>query len=359
MGAVTTATFAAIADSLAAGDGVGALKLADIALADPSLTDPDRSRLLVNRAIALHGEGDQEGALADLTRAMEAHNLTNPEQARAYLERGLVLDSMGKLPLAVGDYTAVLRLEPGSAQALNNRANAYRRQNRMQEARADYLASLAASNPAPEYPYYGLGQISESENNMVEAKNFYSRAVAANPGYSLAADRLAILGGAPPPAAAPIILKPPISKSGSGGMTLAADAPVVLRPPSPKGEKSAMAKAAPAVSSITRPVGQKPAKARDVVTLRPGFDRSVAAPKAGGTREVQLGAWRQVDEAAAGWTRALKQADGVLDGHEHRLVAVNLPGRGRFYRLRVSTDDVAGLCAALRDKGLDCIAVRE
>ena len=75
---------------------------------------------------------------------------------------------------------------------------------------------------------------------------------------------------------------------------------------------------------------------------------------------VQLGAWRQEAEATQAWDRAVKRAGGELAGLSPNVVAVDLPGRGRYYRLRVRSDSgAAKLCASLAAKGLDCLPVRD
>ena len=341
---VPTATFAAIDTSLSSSQGAEAQRLADAALNAPGLDDADRARLLLDRGLGHNLEGDTDGALADLTAAINAHSLPNPEQARAYLERGLVLDGMNRLDDALGDYGAALRLNPNSAPALNNRANVYRRQSRIEDARRDYLASLAAGNPAPEYPYYGLGQIAEREGKPEEAKSFYARAVAANPDYGLAAERLAALGEFPP-ASARIVLKPP------GGTVTSDNAPVALHPPPAKPKLSP----APFLPAPTvKPAGYS---GRDEgLGLRPALDNPVGNPPG---QEVQLGAWRQEAEASAGWNRAVATAGGVLAGLSPHIVVVDLPGRGRYYRLRVAVPDGKQLCAALTARGMDCIPARD
>jgi tetratricopeptide (TPR) repeat protein len=330
-GPASALAFSEISAALTTGDGARALALADAFLSQTGLSAEDRARLLVDRGFAHQLQADPDSALADLTQAIDVHSLTNPEQSRAYLERGLILDGMNRLNDAIGDYGAALRLDPGSATALNNRANAYRRQNRFEEARRDYLASLAADNPAPEYPYYGLGQIAESEGRPEEAKKFYARAVAVNPGYSLAADRLTALVGAPAAGQA-IVLRPPKSMS-------AENAPLALHPP--------------AVKSVAAPLPPtlKPASYSEH-DGKPGLRPALDDP---GGEQVQLGAWRQEAEAAEGWNRAVKEAGGQLSGFSPHIVAVNLPGRGRYYRLRVETAEGKQLCAALAAKGLDCI----
>jgi tetratricopeptide (TPR) repeat protein len=285
-----------------------------------------------------------EAALADLTEAINAQALSPGEQARAFLERGLVLDGMNRLNDAIGDYGAVLRLTPNSPAALNNRANAFRRQNRFDEARRDYLASLAADNPAPEYPYFGLGQIAESEGKSGEARNFYAKAIAANPGYSLAAQRLTALGGSP--AKADIITLKPPKGMGTPKIAAAENAAMTPRPPA--------AKPAPQFKVAAEP-RMNPAAYSDRDSqpgLRPALDNP-------GGQQVQLGAWRQEAEAAAGWDRASKMADGALSGFSPLIVAADLPGKGRYYRLRVVTPDGKRLCAILIAKGLACILARD
>jgi hypothetical protein len=118
-----------------------------------------------------------------------------------------------------------------------------------------------------------------------------------------------------------------------------------LHPPVPKTASAGGFSVAPTVNpaDYTR---------RDGPSLRPALDHP-------GGQEVQLGAWRQESDAAEGWNRAVKEADGALSGYSPHIVAVDLPGRGRYYRLRVSAADGKQLCAALTAQGLDCILARD
>jgi tetratricopeptide (TPR) repeat protein len=352
---VATATFAAIDAALAAGDGSQALRLSDAALNLAGLDNTDRARLVLDRGLGYSLAGRGEDALADLTQAINTHGLTVGEQARAYLERGLVLDGMNRLDDAIGDYNAALRLNPESAPALNNRANAYRRQNRLEDAQRDYLASLAAGNPAPEYPYYGLGQVAEQQGKFAAAKNFYGQAIQSNPGYQLAANRLAALGGTVP-VTPPIVLKPPPG-------TLSVDnAPIVLRPPPVRRAPPGRFIPAPA-SPASNGQSPRPAPPLRVADISTGVGKSgpglrPALNDAGG-QEVQLGAWRSEAEATAGWHAAVTMAGGILTGLSPHIVTADLPGRGRYYRLRVRVTDSKQLCAALTARGMDCFPARD
>jgi tetratricopeptide (TPR) repeat protein len=309
------------------GNAAQARRLVDEALRQPGLGPVQRACLLLDRGLTLELVGDHGRALADFTDPINAKALPDAEQAQALLQRGFLLDSMGRLADALGDYSAVIRLAPGSAQAaLNNRANIYRRQKRLKEARRDYLAALQGGSPRPEYPYTGLGQIAEAQGDVEAARGYYVKAVAANIHYGPihygpAADRLAALGGPPPDSImhAGVRLRPP------GARPIPVDPPVALRPPP----------------------GAPP--------LRPAINPSMRP----GQSMVQLGAWRSRSEAEAAWTQAKDRARGVLDGLVDSIQIADLPGKGRFYRLRVASGPVGAknLCEKLKAGGQDCMIV--
>lgn len=334
----TDAHLAGAQAALDSGNAAQARHLVDTALGEGDVTPLQRARLLYSRGVAHQLLGSHQAALADLTGALQGQVLPPEERAQALLQRGFLLDSLGRLPDAIKDYSAAATLKTSSsATALNNRANIHRRQNRLTEARRDYLASLGMGNARPQFTYYGLGQIAEAQHDKETARGFYARAVAADPGYRLASERLAELGGPPeaaiadpgvvklrpPPQAAPVVLKPPSSDR------------IVLRSPRRK-------------SPPSRPLPGP--------GLRPALDAPVRGPA---DPEVQLGAWRSEAEAQAGWDKARKAAGEALEGLTPRIVAADLPGRGRYYRLRTATSDPAKLCARLREAGQDCLRARD
>ena len=340
--------------ALDSGDATHAHRLADEGLKQPGLEPVLRARLLLDRGLASELMGSHDQALVDFTAAIDTHALPAPEQAQALLQRGFLLDSLGRLHDALGDYTAAINLVPGGAKAaLNNRANIYRRQNRLKLARRDYLAALAGSNnPHPEYPYAGLGQIAEAEGDVEAARRYYAKAVSANAHYAPAVDRLAALGGPPPdlvsdPGA--VHLRPP------GAHLASADPPIVLRPP--PGIAAAKEGAAAAPAHLHMPRGKSFPRAHAPPRLRPAIDGEASPPKG---PLVQLGAWRSRAEAQAGWDHARHRAGGALDGLSGIIVTADLPGRGRYYRLRVApgASGARDLCARLGARGQDCLIVR-
>jgi tetratricopeptide (TPR) repeat protein len=284
----------------------------------------DSERLQQGRALLREAEteaaaGAAGAALAGFTRAIEMRVLPAAEQAHALLQRGLVLDSQQRLKDALGDYDAALRLQPRLAVALNNRANIYRRQGRYDEARRDYRAALTAGNPGPQYSWFGLGRIAEARHDSTAARAYYRRALAVDPGYAAAAARMAALGPEPP-----IKLRPPPARTA-----------VALHPPAPRAHRAGIA----------------PAAYRANLALRPALD--------GAPGRIQLGAWRTAEAAHRAWLRLSHLAADILSGLKPAIEEADLPGRGRYYRLRVNAEHPARLCAGLARKGLDCMPVRD
>jgi tetratricopeptide (TPR) repeat protein len=148
---------------------------------------------LLNRGLAYEQIGMRVEAVLDFTDAILLKAFAREDLARAFLDRGVALDELGRPDEALADYSAAIVLVPGFPAALNNRANAYRRRGDLQKARRDYQASLVGGNATPEYPLYGLGQIAEAEGDKGAAVGFYRQANVVNPGFTLAAQRLAAL----------------------------------------------------------------------------------------------------------------------------------------------------------------------
>jgi tetratricopeptide (TPR) repeat protein len=336
----TDAVIAEIGAALEKGDAAHALQLADDGL-KAQTTLLQRGRLLLDRALAQELLGSHQEALQDFTAALQTRALPPGERAQALLQRGFLFDGLNQLDHAVRDYSAVISLNSGaSATALNNRANVYRRQNRLTEAKRDYSAALAQSSDKPQYPYYGLGRIAEAQQDKDAARGFYAKALAADPGYTLAADRLASLGGPSEGALAEpdtIVLRPP---GGNPTQAPPGEVPSDGHPVPPH----SLAKARPRLP----PVGGTG------LMLRPALD----GPSKGGETEVQLGAWRTEPEAQAGWDKARRRAGEALDGLSAHIVQADLPGKGRYFRLRVATPDPTGLCTSLEAAGQDCARAR-
>ena len=310
-----------------------------------------KSRALITLAEERERAGAHNDALLDYTNAINLGALPREEKSRALFARGLVLDQTGMLDAAAGDYSAALALAPGFAPALNNRANVWRRMGRLGDAKRDYLASLAAGNPDMEYSYYGLGQIAETEHHLEQARGFYTRAAAANPNYTLPAERLAALGDQDV-----IQLRPPGSKASEKPIALrppGTPRPAASKPPSRPAAFKPAPKTAPVKTARVASPGLRPA-----LVEKPPAKALANEPVTGSGGLVQLGAWRSHDDAQQGWTKAVRAAPGVLDGLKPLIVTADLP-QGRWFRLRVRAAAPQAVCRALEAQGVACFLARD
>jgi tetratricopeptide (TPR) repeat protein len=291
------------------------------------LSRQDWNRALIRNGHASERLGQKQDALADYTLAIESHVLTGNDQVQVLFDRGLLLDGMGRPKDALIDYSAAISLSPDFAAALNNRAGIYTRLGLFAEARRDYLSALATSSPERRYSYFGLGQLAEMQGSLAEAGDFYGRALAVAPRFALAQERLALLSGNP---------------QGAAPRSMAAEAAGSTGMASPPGQKQS-----PGLQTTPAPIT--------------GGGAASLSPEPASEGQVQLGAWRSQENAAKGWDNARTRAGTILEGAAPRIVAVDMPGAGRFYRLRVVVAQTGSrrFCRALVAKGLDCLPVRE
>jgi tetratricopeptide (TPR) repeat protein len=379
----TPALIAEVQSALDRGDALHAANLAEGAIREPGISATERARLVLYHGLAEELLGVHETATHDFTTALDSHALPPEERAQALLQRGFLRDGEGKLNEAIADYSAVIALHgEGLATALNNRANVYRRQNKLDEAKRDYRAAFGAGSKG-QYVWYGLGQIAEAQKDIATARDYYARAIIVDPNYALASERLAALGGPPDTVVAssqaPVLLTPPAVQSALSAKTVqpaGADSPrITLRPALDQAAKRpvpAQSTKQPVTEQASqRPVVDQPAKqpAVEQSTLPatpqpPAPVQSVRQPAAdqSGKGEVQLGAFRSEAEARAAWAKAQTQAGQLLSGREPRVVVADLPGKGRYYRLR--TNPASGVsqrqfCDSLTAKGLGCFPVRD
>lgn len=347
----------AIAAALRAGQAQDAEAMATQMLATNDPVPLNNAYVYLDRGLAREQLHKRAEAVKDFTVAIDSKTLPRGDLARALFDRGVVLDELGHTEEAIADYSHAITLVPRYATALNNRGNAYRRMGRFALARRDYQAALAAGDDEPEYPLYGLGRIAEAQGDPAMAKAFYQRALAANGQFTPAMQRMASLGtvgntyalrepGAADPVPAvthrePKHSEPPLVATASVD---GASDDLVLRPSilDVKKKKSPMREASAHVASFVPP--------------------EPSAGAAGNSGDmVQLGAWRDQGDAALGWDKVAAQAGELLSGATPRIVEADIPGKGRFWRLRTqapSGTSAADFCSQLHTKGLSCIAAK-
>jgi tetratricopeptide (TPR) repeat protein len=291
------------------------------------------ARRLMDKGVAHIGVGANGDAVAELTQALATKALTRTDVIRATYDRGVALDAMGKMQAAIADYSAAIGLDPTFAPALNNRANAYRRMGRIAAAKRDYLAALNCRGALREYPYFGLGQIAEKQGDAAAARDYYLKALAANPSFAVAAQGIVALDHQKQASLQRQALLQPVSTRAPSRVPRQPLVEVPVQRPAPLLRQ--------AIVDTTHYVDAKPR---------------------GGTAQIQLGAFRDQASAVAGWDAIAGHSAGALGGHSPRIVTVDLPGRGRFWRLRTTVTDpqeARRLCAALNQQGHACIVPRD
>ncbi len=331
--------------ALKAGDAERAEQLAGAMIDDQNATPGARAEAYFIRGLARDSLGNREDALVDFTEALWLKVLPADQAARVLYDRGVVLDELGRPHDALGDYDAALKLLPGFAAAYNNRANIERREGHYVLARLDYRRALRAGDPAKEYAYYGLGQIAEAQKRYALAQRYYARALAANPHFALATESLAALDSRAPVAVAAAAAVMPRPRPAEH--LAAASYEVPAPPPAHPDLRATIVDTDAAARAPAQPA--RPARAAAV------------APRAGAPgHQIQLGAWRDEAEAAEGWNRIAGAVGDLLHNLTPHIVAADLPGKGRYFRLRAGPLDRTAaqeICGALKSRGFSCLPV--
>ncbi|HVP83422.1 MAG TPA: tetratricopeptide repeat protein [Rhizomicrobium sp.] len=290
-------------------------------LQSDTLSALDRAQTLVTRGLAREKLYRPKDAYDDFTYALSLHALPSADIARVRFDRGVVLEEMNKPEDAIADYTAAINFEPRFAAAYNNRANVYRRLGRLDDAMRDYNASLANGNPQPEYPLYGLGQIAEALGRTDVARSYYQQALANNPHFDLAAQRMGVMT-MPSTEEAPTVLRPPH-----------------LTPPNPETE----------VAVAPAPPMPTPAA--------PPTERHRSAWL--GPSPIQLGAFHDEASAMAEWNKIAASTGTLLDGHTPRILPLD-QGDRRIYRLQTGPFPYPrDVCDKVVAAGFGCFPARD
>lgn len=314
-----------------------------------------RARQLFESGVTLERSGQYQQAIDVLTLAIQFHALRGEDAARALFDRGVAFDALGNAQQAVKDYSAALRLAPRLSAAWSNRANVYRRQGRLEQAKRDYLTALRCHGVLSQYPYLGLGLIAEKWGDTDTARDYFEKALAVDPAFALAAQSLSALATAQPsnPAIKTPIPIPPAA--------LSLRAPVRPLPGAIQAASSAtMPKDARRKLAPSKPLAMpEPATARDT---HPSLRLMIGDSRDGiGRRtqvQIQLGAFRDERTALEAWSKIIAASANVLEGLQPVVFAADIPGRGRFWRLRTNVSGLRvgqRLCSALLEKGQACV----
>lgn len=125
-----------------AGDGKGALEVAEKLMRDPRLSMDERVEVLRLRSIVHERARDLSAALADLERA----RLLKPRDARLANETGLLLSDLGEGDRALSAFRDAVAADPRHFRALGNLGNALKERGDLAGAVEAFRAAIAVKH---------------------------------------------------------------------------------------------------------------------------------------------------------------------------------------------------------------------
>ena len=369
--------------ALSAGDQKTAISAYSQAIESQDLPTEVLANALLNRGLAYQQLSEHQEAIDDYTAALQLDAMSAEMRATALYNRGLSQQKLPNLSAAVEDYTSALFLDPTFAHAYYGRGNALRESGQFLFALSDYEKATRYHYPNAAQVHYAEALTYESLKRPGEARKSLERAVAANPKFKQAIDRLATLQGS-------VMAKPSVVAAVGGGQI------TVRKPDLPKAVEPSAAllndgESDPIMTSavnVPEPVSKKivdrvPVEEEKIVAVEVVEDDDASAPEAAeptiaAIAEPAADEVAEVEPAAApameGWSVQVASAtseDGAWSTWKkmkakHRsladskpiVVKADLGTKGIVYRVRLAgfEDQNAAKksCSKLKSSGVSC-----
>ena len=416
LGATSSSTFATSLSSnplatqayaaLAGGDNERAITLYSQAIESRELAPELLANSLLNRALAYQQQNKQSQAIDDYTAALALDAMSADLRATALYNRGLSQQKAAAMTLAIEDFTSALMLNPAFAHAFYSRGNALRDSGQLLFALSDFERALKFNHPDPARVYFSQAQTFELLQRPIDARRSLEAALAANPNFVLAREKLAALDATYPASVetAYVDVDPILtgSISLSGGNTL------VHKPVLPKGIEppAELLAASPANLGVAKFEGSKklytdrlpqsdvvevatapaadvaekvievasvpeiPAakKKKVIAVVEPEVDvvetasidpAPIVTPLAGWN--VQVASANSEDAAWSTWKKMQKKYQ-ILSNQKPLVVKADLGAKGIFYRVKLTGFDnqsaAATRCLKLKSAGVSCFIAK-
>ncbi|MFT3986425.1 SPOR domain-containing protein [Aestuariivirga sp.] len=355
--------------ALSAGDPTTAVDQYTKAIESGDLTPAVLANAFLNRGLAYQRLNQHNEAVSDYTAALRIDQMTPKLRAMALYNRGLSYQKLQQPALAMEDYTGALFIDHGFAHAYYSRANLLRASGQNLFALQDYEKALASGHPDPARVHYGEALTYEAMNRPDNVREELTKALAANPDFAPAKDKLASLSTTPVTETADQIVTASVEQ----------DVPAKL------GQLPVAPATKPHKKSITDriPVQDEQAPPQDekVVAIEPAGDS--ATPAAEDTQpaveqvasaDAAPAATEEAAPAVTGWTVQIASAGtedaawstfkkmqakySVLADKKPVVVKADLGAKGTFYRVRLTgydeQDGAKSACSKLKAKGVRC-----
>ena len=360
--------------ALAAGDQRAAINAYSQAIESQDLPTEVLANALLNRALAYQQLAEHQEAIDDYTAALRLDAMSAELRATALYNRALCQQKLQNLTAAVEDFTSALFLDPSFAHAYYGRGNALRDSGQFLFALSDYEKATRYHHPNGAQVFFAEALTYESLKRPDDVRKSLQRALAADPKFTQAANKLAALqGGA---VAKPVLVA--TAPVGGGQVTVRKpDLPKAVEPTDEllsTGESDPMVTAAVSEPAATKIVDRVPVEEERIVAVEPVEDE--AAPESEPMAQEEAVAEEPVGEApiADGWSVQLASAtseDGAwstwkkmkakhqaLADKKPIVVRADLGTKGVFYRVRLggfeNQNAAKASCSKLRSSGISC-----
>jgi len=368
--------------ALAAGDQKAAIDAYSQAIESQDLPTEVLANALLNRGFAYQQLGEHQEAIDDYTAALRLDAMSAEMRATALYNRGLSQQKLPNLSAAVEDYTSALFLDPTFAHAYYGRGNALRESGQFLFALSDYEKATRYHHPNAANVYFAEALTYESLKRPTEARKSLERAVAANPRFKQAIDRLATLQGS-------VVSKPAaVAAVGGGQVTVRKpDLPPAVEPSLAllgETESDPILTAAVSVPAAVsaKIVDRVPVEEEKIVAVEVVEDDDAPAAGAAAIVEPAVAAIAETSEeepaaaapALEGWSvqvasatsedgawstwKKMKAKHAALAASTPVVVRADLGTKGIVYRVRLSgfEDQNAAKksCTKLKSSGVSC-----
>ena len=376
--------------ALSAGDQTAAIAGYSQAIESRELPTEILANALLNRGLAHQQLAEHQLAIDDYTSALQLDAMSAELRATALYNRGLSQQKLDKQSAAIEDFTSALFLDPKFAHAYYSRGNALRESGQFLFALSDYDKALRYQHPDVARVYYSQALAFENLKRPADAKKSLEMAVAANPNFTQANEKLAGFQGVKPAAIAidPIL----VASMNVVGGNLTMRKPELPEAVSPTAEQLNETQVDPietaavdtkakkqVVKIVDRvPVDEAAPAKEKVVAIEVVDDAAPAeeqAPAEGVVADatpaepvaeeaqVQTGWSVQVASAAsedAAWStwKKMQAKHRALSGQKPIVVRADLGAKGIFYRVRFAGFDdqnsAKSKCSKLKAGGVSC-----
>ncbi len=362
--------------ALQVGDAAAAVTAYTQAIESRKLQPEVLANALLNRGLAFQRLNEHEHAVDDYTAAMRIDAMSGKLRALALYNRGLSLQRLHRNSQAVEDYTSALFLDSQFSHAYYSRGTLLRDSGQHLFALADFDKAIRFNYPEPARVYFAEAVTFEKLRRRQEARLALDKALAANPDYEPAKQRLALLDGKQVPllqvASADQIATAAVTPAKPQLPVAQAPSAVLLEEGTARGETGKISDRVPAEQTPVKviPVSAQVEETEKIIAVEevpPDAPEQASAEPESATIAVPAGkisGWSvQLASAAsenAAWStwKKIKARHKALAAKEPVVVRADLGKKGVFYRVRLvgfeKQSDANSECAKLKSKGVRC-----